>query len=176
MEGAAGTSLDIADDGARRIFTHLDSHRRDAGQRSSLLMVEPGGVSQDEDLGVSRNGAIGLHDGAPGAVEWRVVFLIAGMLPISIAMTKTGLATRIGESFDAELTERFGDDLLLQVDANAAYTLADAGHLAGLDRYGLLLVEQPLVMPKTWIALGSIFQAEPAVNPQTPQSRGGQPN
>ncbi|MER5324907.1 o-succinylbenzoate synthase [Streptosporangium roseum] len=40
--------------------------------------------------------------------------------------------------------ERFGDDLLLQVDANAAYTLADAPHLAKLDDFGLLLIEQPL--------------------------------
>ena len=44
----------------------------------------------------------------------------------------------------AAVRERFGDDLLLQVDANAAYTLADAGHLAGLDGFGLLLIEQPL--------------------------------
>jgi o-succinylbenzoate synthase len=44
----------------------------------------------------------------------------------------------------AAVRARFGDDLLLQVDANAAYTLADAGHLAGLDRFGLLLLEQPL--------------------------------
>ena len=36
----------------------------------------------------------------------------------------------------AAVRERFGDDLLLQVDANAAYTLADADHLAGLDRPG----------------------------------------
>ncbi|MGV9689158.1 o-succinylbenzoate synthase [Streptomyces sp. NPDC003444] len=40
--------------------------------------------------------------------------------------------------------ERFGDDLLLQVDANAAYTLVDAQHLAKLDDFGLLLIEQPL--------------------------------
>jgi O-succinylbenzoate synthase len=40
--------------------------------------------------------------------------------------------------------ERFGDDLLLQVDANAAYTLVDAQHLAKLDEFGLLLIEQPL--------------------------------
>ena len=40
--------------------------------------------------------------------------------------------------------ERFGDDLLLQVDANTAYTLADARHLAELDPFGLLLIEQPL--------------------------------
>jgi O-succinylbenzoate synthase len=40
--------------------------------------------------------------------------------------------------------ERFGDDLLLQVDANTAYTVGDAGHLAKLDPFDLLLIEQPL--------------------------------
>ncbi len=39
--------------------------------------------------------------------------------------------------------ERFGD-ILLQVDANAAYGLGDAPHLAGLDPFDLLLIEQPL--------------------------------
>jgi O-succinylbenzoate synthase len=40
--------------------------------------------------------------------------------------------------------ERFGDELLLQVDANTAYTLVDAPRLAELDPFGLLLIEQPL--------------------------------
>lgn len=40
--------------------------------------------------------------------------------------------------------ERFGDNILLQVDANTAYTLADARHLGQLDPFGLLLLEQPL--------------------------------
>jgi O-succinylbenzoate synthase len=35
-------------------------------------------------------------------------------------------------------------DIPLQVDANSAYTLADADLLAQLDRFGLLLIEQPL--------------------------------
>lgn len=39
--------------------------------------------------------------------------------------------------------ERFGG-VPLQVDANAAYTLADSALLAGLDPFDLLLVEQPL--------------------------------
>jgi len=38
----------------------------------------------------------------------------------------------------------FGDDLLLQVDANSAYELSDAKHLAQLDDFNLLLIEQPL--------------------------------
>ena len=40
--------------------------------------------------------------------------------------------------------EKFGDDVLLQVDANTAYTLRDARHLARLDDFDLLLIEQPL--------------------------------
>lgn len=35
-------------------------------------------------------------------------------------------------------------DLPLQVDANSIYRLSDAAHLAELDEFGLLLVEQPL--------------------------------
>jgi O-succinylbenzoate synthase len=38
----------------------------------------------------------------------------------------------------------FGDDLMLQVDANAAYSVEDAAHLARLDEFDLLLIEQPL--------------------------------
>jgi o-succinylbenzoate synthase len=43
----------------------------------------------------------------------------------------------------AAVRERFGD-IGLQVDANAAYRLADARHLAELDAFGLILIEQPL--------------------------------
>ena len=40
--------------------------------------------------------------------------------------------------------EAFGSTMLLQVDANAAYRVDDAAHLARLDEFGLLLIEQPL--------------------------------
>ncbi len=35
-------------------------------------------------------------------------------------------------------------DIMLMLDANSAYTLADADHLAKLDRFNLLMLEQPL--------------------------------
>jgi O-succinylbenzoate synthase len=38
---------------------------------------------------------------------------------------------------------KFGD-IPLMVDANAAYTLDAAAHLAALDRFGLMMIEQPL--------------------------------
>ena len=40
--------------------------------------------------------------------------------------------------------ERFGELIALQVDANAAYTLADARQLRRLDAFDLLMIEQPL--------------------------------
>jgi O-succinylbenzoate synthase len=55
---------------------------------------------------------------------------------------------KIAPGWDVEpvraVREAFGDDVLLQVDANTAYTLADARHLARLDAFDLLLIEQPL--------------------------------
>jgi di/tricarboxylate transporter len=48
-----------------------------------VLMVLTGCVTMDEGY---------------RAVEWRAIFLIAGMLPISIAMSNTGLAARLGSA------------------------------------------------------------------------------
>lgn len=41
------------------------------------------------------------------------------------------------------IRERFGP-IPLMVDANAAYSLADAPHLSGLDAFDLMMIEQPL--------------------------------
>ena len=45
---------------------------------------------------------------------------------------------------DTEAVRSAFPGIPLQVDANSAYTLADADTLAQLDRFGLLLIEQPL--------------------------------
>jgi O-succinylbenzoate synthase len=54
---------------------------------------------------------------------------------------------KIKPGWDVDAVERvrraFGD-IPLMVDANAAYTLADAAHLATLDPYDLMMIEQPL--------------------------------
>jgi O-succinylbenzoate synthase len=54
---------------------------------------------------------------------------------------------KIAPGHDVELVRavrRRWPDLALQVDANGAYRLGDADHLADLDELGLLLIEQPL--------------------------------
>jgi O-succinylbenzoate synthase len=43
-----------------------------------------------------------------------------------------------------EMVRKEFGNIALMVDANAAYTLADAAHLARLDPHGLMMIEQPL--------------------------------
>jgi len=40
--------------------------------------------------------------------------------------------------------QALGDDVEIMADANAAYTIADASHLAALDEFHLIMLEQPL--------------------------------
>jgi O-succinylbenzoate synthase len=46
--------------------------------------------------------------------------------------------------FVAAVREAVGPDVALMADANSAYALADAEHLARLDAFGLTMIEQPL--------------------------------
>lgn len=54
---------------------------------------------------------------------------------------------KIAPGWDLELTRaarRHFPDIMLMLDANSAYTLADADHLRQLDPFDLLMIEQPL--------------------------------
>ncbi|HEV2919620.1 MAG TPA: o-succinylbenzoate synthase [Actinomycetota bacterium] len=110
----------------------LDAWLRAAGRS---LAGHLGATRDRVPAGVS----VGIHDSVPELLDAVAAYLDQGYLRIKL---------KIEPGWDTEpvaaVRERFGDDLLLQVDANAAYSLADAGHLAGLDRFGLLLIEQPL--------------------------------
>lgn len=83
--------------------------------------------------------SVGIMETIPELVDAVAGYLDAGYLRIKL---------KIAPGWDIEpvnaVRDRFGADLLLQVDANAAYSLMDAAHLAGLDEFGLLLIEQPL--------------------------------
>jgi o-succinylbenzoate synthase len=87
----------------------------------------------------------GVSVGLPGSGRvGELLDTVAGYLDAGYVRIKL----KIEPGFDVQPVEavraRFGDDLPLQVDANGAYTLADARHLSRLDRFGLLLIEQPL--------------------------------
>ncbi|GII33901.1 o-succinylbenzoate synthase [Planotetraspora mira] len=96
---------------------------------------ELGAVADRVPSGVS----VGIHDSIP-----QLLAAVEGYLDEGYARIKL----KIEPGWDlvpvAAVRDRFGGDVPLQVDANTAYTLRDARHLAKLDAYDLLLIEQPL--------------------------------
>ena len=110
----------------------LDAELRAAGMPLAQYL---GAVRDAVDAGVS----VGIMESIPALLDAVSRYLDEGYRRIKL---------KIEPGWDVEpvgaVRERFGDDLLLQVDANAAYTLRDANQLAKLDPFDLLLIEQPL--------------------------------
>ena len=110
----------------------LDAQLRVAGMSFGAFL---GAVRPMVPAGVS----VGIMDSVPELLAAVESYLDAGYLRIKL---------KIEPGWDVEavraVRERFGDGVLLQVDANTAYSLSDARHLARLDPFDLLLIEQPL--------------------------------
>ena len=109
----------------------LDAELRAAGVS---LADHLGAVRTEVDCGVS----VGIHEDPAELVEVVDGYLAEGYRRIKL---------KIEPGHDVEavraVRERF-PAILLQVDANTAYTLGDAPQLAKLDEFDLLLIEQPL--------------------------------
>ncbi len=110
----------------------LDAALRTSGQSLATFL---GAATPTVPCGVS----VGIMDSIPALLEAVDTFHTQGYRRIKLKIAPGWDLTPVHA-----VRERFGPDLLLQVDANAAYTLADAPHLAKLDPYDLLLIEQPL--------------------------------
>jgi len=93
-----------------------------------------GGVRSEIVSGVS----IGIQDSLDQLVEKVDREMAAGYRRIKIKI-KPGWDVNAVERVRARFPE-----IALMADANAAYTLADAQHLAELDRFNLMMIEQPL--------------------------------
>jgi O-succinylbenzoate synthase len=110
----------------------LDAELRARGES---LASHLGAVRDRVPVGVS----VGIMNSIPELLDAVARYLDEGYLRIKL---------KIEPGWDVApvraVRKRFGDALLLQVDANAAYTLADAADLAQLDPFDLLLIEQPL--------------------------------
>lgn len=91
-----------------------------------------------------------VHDRVPCGVSVGIMDSIPALLDAVGGYVDQGyvrIKLKIEPGWDIEpvraVRERFGDALLLQVDANTAYSPADTAHLAQLDAFDLLLIEQP---------------------------------
>jgi O-succinylbenzoate synthase len=93
-----------------------------------------GGVRQKVEVGVS----LGIQPTVDALDERVMRFLGLGYRRIKLKI-KPGADVPVV----AEIRRRH-PKIVLSVDANAAYTLADAGRLRELDAYDLLMIEQPL--------------------------------
>jgi O-succinylbenzoate synthase len=106
----------------------------DARLRGQPLCERLGAAARPIASGVS----IGIEGSIPELLDRIALELAAGYRRIKI---------KIKPGWDrapvAAIRDRFGD-VPLMVDANAAYTPADAAGLTGLDEFGLMMIEQPL--------------------------------
>jgi O-succinylbenzoate synthase len=109
----------------------LDAELRGRGKSFGQFF---GAVRPEVDCGVS----VGIHPTIAELLETVGAYLDKGYRRIKL---------KIKPGWDVEpvraVREKFGD-VPLQVDANTAYRLSDAEHLAELDPFALLLIEQPL--------------------------------
>ncbi|SFI49112.1 MULTISPECIES: o-succinylbenzoate synthase [Microbacterium] len=136
----------VAPDDVARILEPFVGHRMakaglelavlDAALRAEgrSLAAHLGAVTDRIPSGVS----VGIQRDPAALVDTVAGYLAEGYVRIKIKI-KPG--RDIADT--AAVREAFGD-IPLQVDANSAYTLADADTLAELDRFDLLLIEQPL--------------------------------
>ena len=93
-----------------------------------------GGTRERVDVGVS----IGIQDSAK-----ELIGKVNGYLSEGYRRIKIKIAPGADLQF-VEVLRREFPELMLQVDANSAYTLQDTGLFREMDDYGLLLIEQPL--------------------------------
>jgi O-succinylbenzoate synthase len=138
---------DVTADGVAGALAAVKGHRMaKAAVEMAVLDAElrEQSVSLAEHLGAVR-------DAVDAGVSVGITPSIGELLDVVDAYLDTGyrrVKLKIEPGWDVEpvraVRERFGDALLLQVDANTAYTLDDAAHLGRLDAFGLLLIEQPL--------------------------------
>lgn len=138
---------DLSAEGVGPALSWVKGHRMSKAALETAVLdaqLRAAGVSLGEYLGAVKDRvpagvSVGIMDSLPELQRAVAGYLDEGYLRIKL---------KIEPGWDVEpvtmVRREFGDDILLQVDANTAYTRADGPHLAQLDEFGLLLIEQPL--------------------------------
>jgi o-succinylbenzoate synthase len=109
-----------------------------ARQQGQSLAVVLGGSPSSIASGITSGVSIGIQNSLDELVDRVRIELTAGYRRVKI---------KIKPGWDVEAVAAVRDQvgaIPLMVDANAAYHLADAGHIAALDQFDLMMIEQPL--------------------------------
>jgi o-succinylbenzoate synthase len=109
-----------------------------ARQQRKPLAIVLGGSPSLIASGIASGVSIGIQDSLEQLVERVRIELAAGYRRVKIKI-KPGWDVEAVETLRAQVGR-----IPLMVDANAAYHLEDAAHLAELDRFDLMMIEQPL--------------------------------
>jgi o-succinylbenzoate synthase len=109
-----------------------------ARQQAQPLARVLGGSPALIESGIASGVSIGIQDSLDQLAERVDAELAAGYRRVKVKI-KPGWDLDVVEM----IRQRFGN-IPLMVDANAAYRLDDAEHLARLDRFDLMMIEQPL--------------------------------
>ncbi len=138
---------DINADEVAGVFHRVKGHRM---AKAAIEMAVLDAELRAESMSLAdRLGAVrasvhpGVSVGIPGSIG-ELLEIVAAHIAEGYCRVKLKIEPGWDLKVVAAVRERFGSELALQVDANTAYTRDDIGHLAELDEFGLLLIEQPL--------------------------------
>jgi o-succinylbenzoate synthase len=144
-----------------RLLTGDDLHASDVATRLASLHGHPmakgalemalldaqlraAGVSFGEHIGATATTipsgvSVGIHDDVDDLLATVQRYVDDGYVRIKLKIEPGADIEHV-----AAVRELIGPDMPLQVDANTAYTRTDGRHLARLDEFDMLLIEQPL--------------------------------
>lgn len=107
----------------------------EAVTRKQPLSALLGGTRSQVPTGVS----LGLQETPAALVERAIAAVEAGYRKVKLKIEPAR-----DVAFVRAVRQAVGPDIELMADANAAYTIDDAAHLAELDEFDLIMLEQPL--------------------------------
>ncbi len=113
----------------------LDAQLRAAGRSFAAHL----GIDVSSPVTIPSGVSVGIHDDVDDLLAAVERYVDDGYVRIKLKIEP-------GADIDhvAAVRDMIGPDVPLQVDANTAYRRTDGRHLARLDEFGLLLIEQPL--------------------------------
>lgn len=145
IPGVLGEDIKDVEDAVRRAARVRGHNMAKAGLEFALwdLLAKARRVSLSNMLGGTRDHiAVGVSVGLQSSPS-ELVKKVAGYLDDGYTRIKIKIAPGRDLELVAAVRKEF-PKVLLQVDANSAYTLADAPLFKAMDEYSLLLIEQPL--------------------------------